>query len=124
MNVLSNNEFNSAKRVALAQLESMSKKIREQSSVKSPSTDFLAPEVATVNTLREFMELTAAAMTELNEQIQSNEMAAEKRHEEILESSKASSRFNWPNFICAAIAALGVVVPACVWLISRLCSNA
>ena len=121
---MSNNEFNSAKRVAFAQLESVSKKFHEQTSVMPPGTDFFAPEAATVKTLREFMELTTTSRKELNEQIQSNEMAAEKRHKEILESSKASSRFNWPNFICAAIAALGVVVPACVWLISRLCSNA
>ena len=121
---MSNKEFNSAKQAALAQLESVSKKFHEQTSVRSPGTDFFAPEAATVKTLREFMELPTAAMTELIDQIQSNEMAAEKRHKEILESSKASSRFNWPNFICAAIAALGVVVPACVWLISHLCSNA
>jgi hypothetical protein len=120
---LSNKEFNSAKQAALAQLESMSKNFYEQTSVRPSGTDFFAPEAATVKTLREFMELTAAAMTELNEQIQSNERAAEKRHEEILASSKASSRFNWPNFICAVIAALGVLVPACVWLISHLCSN-
>ena len=68
MNVLSNNEFNSAKRVALAQLESVSKKFHEQISAMPPGTDFFAPEVATVKTLREFMELTAAAMKELNEQ--------------------------------------------------------
>lgn len=87
-------------------------------------SDLFVPESVTVDAVRNFMEATVSAIDELSEQIQESEAAAEKRHEEILASSKSSARFDLPNFICALIAALGVLVPAIAWLITHLCSNA
>lgn len=86
-------------------------------------SDLFVPESVTVDAVRNFMEATVSAIDELNEQIQESESAAKKRHEEILASSKSSARFDLPNFICALIAALGVLVPAIAWFITHLCSN-
>lgn len=60
-----------------------------------------------------------AELTALREEIQRNEERASERHKEALRASK----LDWLNFVCAAVAALGVLVPACVWLISHLCNN-
>lgn len=95
-----------------------------RSLTKEPlGSDLFAPESVTVDAIRSFMEATVSAIDGLSEQIQESEAAAEKRHEEILASSKSSARFDLPNFICAAVAALGVLIPAAIWLISHLCNN-
>lgn len=115
---MNNDDINSA----IAQLKSFSKKYRETPK-QPPDMSVFVPESATIKTLHEFMSLTSDALTELSRQVQANEEAAKKRHDEIVNASNASARFAWPNLICAIIAALGVLVPACVWLISHLCSN-
>lgn len=107
---MSNNEIKSA----ITQLKSFSKE-HLGAPEQSVDSDAFAPEVCTAKMLREL----SCTVAELSAQMQAIGEAAEERHKEAMRASK----LDWFNLVCAAIAALGVLIPACVYLISHLCSN-